>query len=145
MLQRLTQLLAMSTLLILSACGQGPVLRIDEAHVRVSPVKDRPAVGYFTVKGGPEDVELRSVVSDRVIRIEMHETMEHDGMSMMRPVEAVKIPAEGEVKFEQGGKHIMIWGVPDSAVTLNELPLIFVFSNGDRIAFDATVEGPKAE
>ncbi len=136
---------ALLGLSLLTGCGDGPTLRITDAEVRVSPVEGNPAVGYFTIVGGPEDVSLRNVVSDSAVRIELHETMEMDGMSTMQALKEVPVPAGETVKFEPGGKHIMIWGVPQSAVTLNELPIVFVFSNGDRIMFEASVSAPDAD
>lgn len=123
----------------LSACGQGDVLYVDEAVVNLSPVDGNPSSGYFEVHGGPEDVELVGVTSDDVVRLELHETVEENGVSVMQPVKSVPVPAGDTVKFEPGGKHLMIWGIGNGSISRESLKMIFIFSNDDRIEFDAVV------
>ncbi|MBF6601470.1 MAG: copper chaperone PCu(A)C [Sphingorhabdus sp.] len=125
--------------LFLTACGQGDVLLVEKAVVNLSPVDGNPSAGYFTVRGGPEDVTLVAVTADDSMRLEMHETVEEDGVSKMQAVEKVAIPAGGTVKFEPGGKHLMIWGVGNSSIQRGTLRMIFIFSNDDRIQFDAVI------
>jgi len=125
--------------LFLTACGQGDVLLVEKAVVNLSPVDGNPSAGYFTVRGGPEDVTLVAVTADDSMRLEMHETVEEDGVSKMQAVEKVAIPSGGTVKFEPGGKHLMIWGVGNSSIQRGTLRMIFIFSNDDRIQFDAVI------
>jgi copper(I)-binding protein len=130
------------SLLTLAACGQPPKLRVDEAKLILSPVDSNPSGLYFTVHGGPTDVSLFRVVSDSAIRSEMHESgMDpKTGAMTMTPMDNVPIPAKSKVVFKQGGKHVMMWGVNLRARKLGEIPLEFVFSNGDRILVDAVVQ-----
>jgi copper(I)-binding protein len=55
------------------------------------------------------------------------------GAVTMSAVKLVPVPAKGTVKFEQGGKHVMVWGVNLRARRLGEMETEFLFSNGDRI------------
>jgi copper(I)-binding protein len=131
--------------LILSGCeenlGQGPLLRIESGHVELAATPDRPSVAYFTIKGGPQPVELVAVTADAAQRVEMHETVKGaDGLTEMKPLVRVAIPAESTVEFEQGGKHVMIWGVNPAAVKLGKLPMVFIFTNNDRIIFDLPIK-----
>ncbi|WP_336965147.1 copper chaperone PCu(A)C [Sphingobium aquiterrae] len=128
--------------LALSACGDPQPLYVDQAWVRLSPNPGNPSAGYFTVHGGPQAVQLRGVITDRAQRIEMHESMKHDGMMVMQPIESVDIAAKAEVTFAPGGKHIMLWGVNPTAVQQGTMPLTFLFSNGDRIIVDAVIRKP---
>ena len=128
--------------LFLAACGQAKLLYVDQAWVRVSANDESPSAGYFTVHGGEEDVRLLSVISPAVLRVEMHESVEKDGMMSMEPVKAVDIPARTDVTFGPGGKHLMIWGINPGAKAQGKLPLTFIFSNGDRIIYDAVIRSP---
>lgn len=130
--------------LMLSACGQDKVLYVDQAWVRLSANKDMPSAGYFTVHGGEEDVRLLSVISPTVIRIDMHESKEQNGVMTMDPVGGIDIPARAEVVFAPGGKHLMIWGINQAVKSQGKLPLTFIFSNGDRIIYDAVLRQPGA-
>lgn len=125
--------------LTLAACGQAKILYVDQAWVRMSTNADTPSAGYFTVHGGEEDVRLLSVISPAVLRVEMHESMEKDGMMSMEPVNGIDIPARTDVTFGPGGKHLMIWGINPGVKAQGKLPLTFIFSNGDRIIYDAVI------
>ncbi|GAB5480862.1 MAG: hypothetical protein Pars92KO_06190 [Parasphingorhabdus sp.] len=124
----------------LTSCGQGDVLLVKDVVVNLSPVEGNPSAGYATIKGGPEDVSLVSVTADDVMRMEMHETVEENGMAMMKTLGKVPVPAGGTVKFEPGGKHLMIWGIGGGSVAQGSLRMIFIFSNDDRIQVDAAIK-----
>lgn len=136
---------ALAGLLTLAACGDPSPTYVDQAWVRVSPNKDRPSAAYFTVHGGDEATTLRGVLTDRAIRVEMHETLKGaNGVMSMKPVDSVEIPAKGTVAFAPGGKHLMLWSVNQDAIDQGKMPMTFLFSNGDRIIVDAVVQKPGA-
>ncbi len=124
----------------LTSCGQGDVLLVKDVVVNLSPVEGNPSAGYATIEGGPDDVSLVSVTADDVMRMEMHETVEENGMAMMKSLDKVPVPAGETVKFEPGGKHLMIWGVGGGSVAQGSLRMIFIFSNDDRIQVDAIIK-----
>ena len=139
---RLLGLIGLFACAALASCGSPPKLRVDEARLILSPVDSNPSGLYFTVHGGEKDVELFRVVSDSAIRSEMHESGKDPatGAMSMTPQDKILIPAKSKVEFKQGGKHVMMWGVNLRARKLGEMPLEFVFSNGDRILVDAVVQ-----
>lgn len=130
----------LSAPVLLAACADPAPLYVDQAWVRVSPNKDTPSAGYFVVHGGEAPVELRDVMTDRALRVEMHESVTKEGKVTMQPISAVPIPAKSEVAFAPGGKHLMLFGVNAEAVQQGKVPLTFLFSNGDRIIVDAIVQ-----
>ena len=125
--------------MLVSACEPPPQLRVEGAIVQMSPVEGRPSAAYFTIYGGPQTVKLLAVTSPDTLRLEMHDSVEDEGMTMMQKIESVVVPVKGEVKFEAGGKHLMIWGVGGRAQKSGLLPMQFVFSNGDRIEIEAVI------
>lgn len=131
---------ALAAPLFLAACADPQPLYVDQAWVRVSPNAATPSAGYFTVHGGETAVQLRDVITDRAVRVEMHESMSKDGVMSMKPVDSVDIPAKGTVKFAPGGKHLMLWSLNPDAISRGKMPLTFLFSNGDRIIVDAVVQ-----
>lgn len=135
---------ALAAPLLLAACGDPAPTYVDQAWVRASPNKDSPSAGYFTVHAGDAPVTLRGVLSDRALKVEMHESVSANGMMSMKPIDRVDIPAKGTVVFAPGGKHIMLWGLNRQAVDQGKMPLTFLFSNGDRIIVDAVVQKPGA-
>lgn len=127
-------------LAMLAGCQPPAQLLVEKAYVKLSPVEGSPSVLYFTVRGGPVDTELRAVSSASILRLEMHETVEENGMSMMRPLTAVAIPTRGKVEFEPGGKHVMVWGVDQGARNRGNAEFVFTFSTGEKIAATAAIQ-----
>lgn len=142
MLKQISISFAAAATLVLAACGQGDILRADNAVVKVSPVEGNPSVAYMDLHGGRVEVDLVSVTSDDVIRMEMHETTEEDGVAQMRPLKSVNILPGAKVKMEPGGKHLMLWGVSESAIERGKLEFKLIYSNDDRILIDAMIEKP---
>ena len=137
-------LIALAAPFSLIACGDPAPTYIDQAWVRLSPNKDTPSAGYFVAHGGDADTRLRGVLTDYALKVEMHESMDHGGMMTMKPVTSVDIPAKTKVAFAPGGKHLMIWGVNDTAISRGKMTLTFLLSNGDRLLVDAAIQKPGA-
>lgn len=123
----------------LAGCQPPAQLLVEKAYVQLSPVKDSPSVLYFTIRGGPADTALRSISSPSIQRLAMHETVEENGMSMMRPLDKVPVPTRGEVEFAPGGKHVMVWGIDAAAQKRESAEFVFTFSTGEKIAATAAI------
>lgn len=137
-------LFALAAPLALGACGDPAPSYVDQAWVRLSPGKDMPAAGYFVAHGGDAGTQVRGVVTDYALKVEMHESMTKDGMTTMERIDSVDVPARGEVAFAPGGKHLMIWGVNDTAISRGKMQLTFLMGNGDRLLVDAVIRKPEA-
>ncbi|PZU66932.1 MULTISPECIES: copper chaperone PCu(A)C [Sphingobium] len=135
-------LIALAAPLALAGCGDPAPSYVDQAWVRLSPNKDTPSAGYFVAHGGDAGVQLRGVMTDYALKVEMHESVGKDGMMSMQPIESVDVPAKGTVAFAPGGKHLMIWGVNDTAISRGKMQLTFLMSNGDRLLVDAVIRKP---
>jgi copper(I)-binding protein len=78
--------------------------------------------GYFTlVNHGDRPVIVTRVSSPQFNVVELHESIVEDGISRMRRLHEVSVPARGSVQFAPGGKHLMLMQpVEDiAAITLN--------------------------
>ena len=137
-------LFALLAPLALAACGDPAPTYIDQAWVRLSPNKETPSAGYFVAHGGDAGVQIRGVLTDYALKVEMHESVDKDGMMTMERIDSVDIPAKGEVAFAPGGKHLMLWGVNDTAISRGKMQLTFLMANGDRLLVDAVIRKPEA-
>ncbi|MDE0933200.1 MAG: copper chaperone PCu(A)C [Novosphingopyxis baekryungensis] len=135
-------LLPLAAAIGLASCGQGPVLAVNEAVVKLNPVESNPSALYFTIQGGPEPTTLEDVLSPSAVRVAMHETVRdpQTNVSRMEPLLRVAVPAKEDVTFGPGGKHVMLYGINLPARRLNEIDLVFVFGNGERIAVTAPIQ-----
>lgn len=131
----------LAVLVALAGCEQAKPVYVDGAYVTLNPNPDNPAAAYFTIHGGAQPVVLRAIETDAAVRLEMHESMMEGGMSQMKPLETVDVPAGGTIKFEPMGKHVMLWQINPQAVAAGKITFNFIFSNGDRILVDATILG----
>ncbi|MGQ0277891.1 copper chaperone PCu(A)C [Sphingopyxis sp. P1IMeth2] len=122
--------------------GSDPQLAVVAGYIQMGATPDSPAAGYFTIKGGPQDVELVAVTADLAQRVEMHESVKENGVVTMKPLTTATVPAKGELEFKPGGKHLMIWHINGAAVRAGKLPMQFVFTNynNDRILFDLPIK-----
>ena len=125
-------ILALTT--ALAACNAPPQASVDGGYVRLGAVPRSPAAAYFTVHGGPADTTLLSVSTDVAIKAEMHQSMSAGGMSTMKPLDMLPVPARSEVRFAPGGKHVMLFDVNPGVKPGRYITLVFVFSDGRRIA-----------
>ena len=136
--------------LTLSGCGEklsgAKPLNVVSGHIELGATPDRPAVGYFRVQGGPQPVELVAVTANLAQRIEMHESVKENDMVTMKPITSAAVPAQGELRFAPGGKHLMIWNINPAAVRAGKLPMAFLFTNNnnERILFDLPIKQASA-
>ena len=131
----------------LSACNDSgesrQVLRVASGHIVLPATPDRPAAGYFTVEGGSAPVDLVAVTADLAQRVEMHQTVKEGGMTSMKELLRAPVPVQGKLEFKPGANHLMIWNINGAAVRAGRLPMVFIFSNNDRIVFDLTIKKPE--
>ena len=120
---------------MLGACSNQPgELKVVNMVVRLNANPKAPSVAYFTIKGGAKDDRLMSVISPVVIRTELHESTTAGGMMSMKPLDGgVAVPAEGSVKFEPGGKHVMLFNLNPVVKPRNTIAMIFTFASGAQL------------
>lgn len=138
------RLFAAAPLLILAACQgapQQPAVTVTDAVVTVPAVPGGPGAGYFILRGAGGGGTLQAMASPRVERIELHETRSEGGMSRMAAIGQVAV-GNGEVRFEPGGKHAMLFGVDPALKVGDRLTLTFTFEGAPAVTVEADVRGP---
>jgi len=109
----------------------GDVVAIMNSWVREAHEKATVNAGYMTlVNAGDEEVTLLKVESDAYDKIEVHEMVTVDGMMEMREVKDLSIPANGQIRFEPGGKHLMLMGPKEHLTTGQKVDMTLVFKSG---------------
>ena len=134
-------LLTAAALLSLTACERQPAepkVEVADAVVQLPAVSGRPGVAYFTLTSNNEPTRLVSVTSPRVERIELHETVEENGVSRMRPLENATFE-NGALTFETGGKHAMLFGIDPELRAGDTVPLTFTFDPVSPVTVEAEV------
>ena len=112
----------MSTLLLLvmaaGGCAEQGPLAVEDARLRaVIPGQDK-TVGYFTVTNtSASRIVLTGASSPAARAIEIHTTLRDGDIARMRRLPEVVIGAGDTVRFEPGGRHLMLFGVTDLGAT----------------------------
>ena len=128
---------------MLVACQpQNADVYVDKSWVRLNAVAGQPAAAYFRLIGGKSADTMFAIHADQAIKIELHETMVGmNGMSGMKPLDSVKVPARSKVLFQPGGMHAMIFGLDSNVQPGSTMTLTFVFKSGLRLQDNAIVVG----
>lgn len=110
---------------MLAACGaQEPPVVVSDVEI-TKPVPGRHMSAGFLVVTNNTDaaIHITSVQSPQFDSVEIHETTVTDGISRMRELEELLVPAHGSVTLERGGKHLMLMRPRDldDSVTLQFL------------------------
>ena len=105
-------------------------LALSDASVKLNANPAAPSAAYFTVKAGDLPVTITGVQTADADRAEIHESKMDGGVMRMNAVTDVDIPANGEVRFRQGGMHVMLFGLSDAARAAGKLVLTVSFADG---------------
>ncbi|MGZ8286965.1 MAG: copper chaperone PCu(A)C [Allosphingosinicella sp.] len=127
---------------MLAGCDRPPpdgTVRVSDAWIRLPAAKSRPGGAYFTMEAGSEGTRLVGVSSPSVRWIELHETSMTGSKTKMKPRKEIEFPSRGELVFEPGGRHAMLFGIDAKVKAGDRIPLTFSFNVAPPITVDAQV------
>ena len=108
----------------LGACSNDaipPLVATDIEITEALPGSNMSA-GYLSLTNNTDiAITISSVVSPEFELVEVHESLLENGLSKMRRIPLLSIPAHSSVTLERGGKHLMLMRptVAAQQVTLN--------------------------
>lgn len=122
--------------------AQAPTtVTVEDAWVRLLPPSVKTTALYFTVTNHSDvEVEISEVVVDWAGRVELHETVDVDGMMHMAPLSDTRIAAGETVKFKPGGKHVMIMAINQPLQEMASMPVLLKYA-----VPSAAVSNPQAQ
>lgn len=124
------------TILTLSACSSPADLTFENARVRaLIPGQDKTAAYLEVHNGTKAPAILIGAGADDVRAIEIHTTRMEDGVMRMRRLEEVTIPPGETVRFQPGGRHLMLFGVTSLGPQL-DVQLLFADGSSRRVRFE---------
>jgi len=140
---RLIVVCALATTLF-SACGpsvERPELTFESAWIRALPPGMKMTAGFGRLKNhGSQSIELNSYSSPSFGDVSLHRTELVDGMSKMREVKRLEIPAGGTVELAPGGYHLMLMMPTGPVETGAEVTVQLTAVDGRSFNFDLVVE-----
>ena len=122
------------------ACSDNSKPRIEDARIRLPPPGMQMAVGYFQIENtSGQDLVLKGVSGDNFASVEMHETVQDQGVSRMREREQVALPAGSSTDFEPGGLHLMLFGITPGMDTRQDALLKLQLTRADGSELEVPV------
>ena len=122
--------LALLALIMIAACSteSGPPLVISDLEITRPMPGASMSAGYFLLENRSSDeITITRVDSAQFGRVEVHETILENDVAKMRRLDALTIPANGSVRLERGGKHLMLMRPADD---ISSVKLGFYTSEG---------------
>ncbi len=129
-----------SLALLFSANVFADSLTINNAWSPEAPPTARVMAGYMDIhNNGNKEILVEKVTSPQFKTIEIHRTVEKNGMSMMVWQPHVHVPAGKVTKLEPGGKHLMLMHPVKRLKAGDKIKLILYLSNHQQQTVIATV------
>ena len=117
---------------------------LDELEVRDPWAKaaDAGMSAAFGTLHNPTDGDMVVVAasSPSSPMVELHETVEVDGVAQMREVEGFTVPAGGDVVLEPGGNHLMLMGLTAPLTPGAEVTVVLELADGTTLDVVAPVK-----
>ena len=139
---------ALAAAMALAGCDRPPAdgtVRVGHAWVRLPAAKNRPGSAYFRMEAGSEGTRLVGVSSPAARWIELHETKMSGTTAKMKRRKEVEFPSRGELVFEPGGRHAMLFGLSPKVKAGDRISLTFSFNVAPPVTVEAEVRGPADE
>lgn len=114
-----------------------PGLSVADGVLVLPAVKGRPGVAYFALTNASDaPTTLAAVFVEGAGKAEMHETKG----GTMAPMSWAQIDPGATVKFERGGKHVMLFDIADTVKPGGTVEMTLTFSGGDKLSTPLRVE-----
>jgi len=138
-----------STILVLAACGAptsesreasaaaapaATTLQIQDAWAPPTPGGVDVSAGYATiVNGTATEDQLISARSPRAQRVELHEMSMDGNVMRMGRVDALSVPAHGQIALAPHGRHLMFFGVTQPFTPGERIPVTLTFAHAGDV------------
>jgi hypothetical protein len=112
---------------------------VSDAWARATPPGVEVGAAYLTIQGGDQDDRLLGASTAGAKTVELHTVVEEGGVSRMRPIDYLPVPAGQRVTLEPKGTHLMLIGLMQPLVAGAELPLRLRFAEAGDVEISVVV------
>jgi copper(I)-binding protein len=130
--------------LALAACApaaSAPDIRIDDAWARATAAGQSSGAVYATIVNSGGADRLVGVTSEAGMAM-LHDSSSSDGMARMRMVDALAVPASGQLRLAPGGTHVMLSGLRAPLVAGQKIRVSFRFAGAGPRDVDVAIVAP---
>jgi len=123
-----------------SAHSDGGIM-VKDAWVREAPPSAQVLAGYMVIENHTDKEKvLVGVTSPAFNKIEIHKTVNKNGMASMEQQKQLSIAAQGNVKLEPGGFHLMLFNPGKTIKAGDTIAFTLKFANGSTSMINAPVK-----
>ncbi len=120
-------------------------VELDDAWVRALPPTQTNTAAYVTVRNvSSEPLTISGGSASLAASVELHDTVEVDGMLRMRQQESITVPAGESVSFAPGGLHLMLLGLERMPAVGESLELCLEINGTSQCTQAETRRAPAA-
>ena len=120
------------------AFAQQPTIQVDHVWSRAAAAGGTGVV-YLTVTDSGTADRLTGAASPVAAAVELHETINDNGVVKMRPVASLPVEAGQTLTLAPGGYHIMLMGLNHALTAGESFPVTLNFEKAGQVAATATV------
>lgn len=135
----------------LAGCGEQPEatdtapeapdgISVTNARLMLPAVKGNPGAVYFDIRNdSAENRMIRAVSVAGAESAVLHQMGTWNNQPSMDEIFQIDVPANGELKFEPGGLHVMANDLAETVTAGTTAEVTLTFVGGDKISFPAEV------
>lgn len=124
---------------------EGGRIHVMSPWSRALPPVSANGAAYVTLKNVADSLDrLVGASSPMADRIEFHDHVMEGGQGTMRRLESVALEPGEYVKFEPGGKHLMLIGLTKPLKAGEQFPLTLVFEHAAPVEVAVMIQPPGA-
>ena len=125
---------------IYAADAQIGNLSIDDAWAKSGQVGPVPSAAFMVIKNKGGADKLVSANCDCAKSTELHNVKMIDGAMKMYKVDAMDVPANGDLTLKSGSYHIMLIGLTRPLVAGETVPLKLKFEKAGEVTVSAKIK-----
>jgi copper(I)-binding protein len=134
MREHMRRILAFLAIVLLTACrAGGESVEISDARAGATPPGTTVAAAYMRIVAKDGDT-LLGAATPVAARVEMHSSIEENGMMKMRQLERIELAPGEPLSLQSGATHFMLIGLGAPLAADNTFPLTLRFQKaGERV------------
>ncbi len=135
--QRIIQLLCLFCI----AIPAWAVPTVSDAWIPEAPPVSTVMAGFMTIKNPDVDaVKIVAVQSEQFTDVQMHLSLEENGIAKMLPQKMLIVPAQGSLQLKPGSYHLMLFNPVAPLKAGDKVTLNIRFENGVSLPVIADVK-----
>ncbi len=131
--------------LLISACAGEPAAKVGSIQINTPWIKaansGENTAAFMVIKntGSQPDRLVKAVFTSAKMVVLMN-TADQSGKMMMVNVDAIDIPAGGQVELKSGSFHVMFMGLTSDLKSGGKITLTLTFEKAGAVTFDLPVK-----